>query len=111
MSTDGGLDPVWSLRGGELFFRSDNRMMSVPIRQDPTPQFGEPVRLRFVEDPRVTGGLAQSVKVQERRISARQRPWWAIECAVARRHLEKEAGVKERLEHWPGYIRPVCVVL
>ena len=45
VSTDGGIDPVWSPRGGELFFRSDNRMMAVPIRRDPEPAFGEPVLL------------------------------------------------------------------
>ena len=36
ISTGGGLDPVWSADGSELFYRSGSRMMVVPIDTEPT---------------------------------------------------------------------------
>ena len=31
VSTDGGIQPIWNPKGGELFYRSGNRMMAVQI--------------------------------------------------------------------------------
>ena len=42
LSTDGGTEPVWSQTGGELFFRSGDKMMAIPIRQKPAFDFGDP---------------------------------------------------------------------
>jgi hypothetical protein len=39
VSTDGGTEPVWSRRGGELFYRKDRQYFSVPVTA------GEPARL------------------------------------------------------------------
>jgi len=36
VSTDGGTEPVWSRSGDELFFRSAERMMVVPVETEPT---------------------------------------------------------------------------
>jgi serine/threonine-protein kinase len=36
VSSDGGADPVWRRSGGELFFRSFNRMMVVSVTTSPT---------------------------------------------------------------------------
>jgi len=36
ISNDGGIDPVWSRSGRELFFRSFNRMMAVSVTTSPT---------------------------------------------------------------------------
>ncbi len=35
MSSEGGLQPVWSVDGKELFYRSGDRMMAVPITTEP----------------------------------------------------------------------------
>ncbi|HTL45624.1 MAG TPA: protein kinase [Vicinamibacterales bacterium] len=35
VSRDGGFDPVWRRSGGELYYRSDNKMMSVSISTSP----------------------------------------------------------------------------
>ena len=35
ISTDGGTEPLWNRNGRELFYRSGNRMMSVPISTEP----------------------------------------------------------------------------
>jgi eukaryotic-like serine/threonine-protein kinase len=37
VSTDGGIDPVWSSDGRELFYRHDDQMMAVAVA--PTPEF------------------------------------------------------------------------
>jgi Tol biopolymer transport system component len=36
ISTEGGTEPVWSRNGGELFYRSDDRMMAVSVGAAPT---------------------------------------------------------------------------
>ncbi|HUE96705.1 MAG TPA: hypothetical protein VMN39_08600, partial [Longimicrobiaceae bacterium] len=46
VSTGGGVDPRWSADGRELFYRSGNSILAVPVRT--TPEFepaGEPVEL------------------------------------------------------------------
>ena len=40
VSIGGGLSPVWAQSGEELFFRSDDVMMVVPVETDPTIAFG-----------------------------------------------------------------------
>ncbi|MBI4484825.1 MAG: protein kinase [Acidobacteria bacterium] len=35
ISNDGGIDPVWRRSGGELFYRSSNRMMAVSVTTSP----------------------------------------------------------------------------
>jgi hypothetical protein len=44
ISTDGGLEPAWSVDGRELFYRNEegNRMMVVPIRAEPQFSPGRP---------------------------------------------------------------------
>lgn len=49
ISTELGLEPVWSANGRELFYRADSRMMVVDVVTEPDFQFGTP-RLLF-EDP------------------------------------------------------------
>jgi len=39
---EGGAEPVWSPDGTELFYRSGNRMMVVPVETDPTFRAGRP---------------------------------------------------------------------
>ena len=41
-STNGGSEPVWSPNGRELFFRSENRLMSVTIQSDDPLRLTEP---------------------------------------------------------------------
>lgn len=36
VSTDGGTEPVWARNGKELFYRSERRMMAVPVQTTPT---------------------------------------------------------------------------
>ena len=36
VSSDGGTDPVWKRTGGELYFRSGDKMMAVPVSTTPT---------------------------------------------------------------------------
>ena len=45
VSTGGGSEPTWSRDGRELFYRSVNGMMTVPIRTDPTFTHGTPAGL------------------------------------------------------------------
>ena len=40
ISVDGGSEPVWNPRGGELFFRKDDRMMVVEFSAGPNPRAG-----------------------------------------------------------------------
>ena len=42
ISTDGGAQPMWSPRGGELFYKNGNRMMAVEVRTSPTFEAGTP---------------------------------------------------------------------
>jgi eukaryotic-like serine/threonine-protein kinase len=36
VSNDGGTDPVWKGKGGELYFRDGDKMMAVPVSTAPT---------------------------------------------------------------------------
>ena len=45
MSVGGGSDPVWSWEGSELFFRSDQTMLSVAVTDGPPSAWGRPVPL------------------------------------------------------------------
>jgi Tol biopolymer transport system component len=40
ISIDGGSEPLWNPRGGELFFRKDDRMMVVDFTPGPRPEVG-----------------------------------------------------------------------
>ena len=42
ISIDGGMDPVWSRDGTELFFGNDEQLMAVPIETDPAFEVGTP---------------------------------------------------------------------
>ena len=42
VSNDGGTDPVWRRRGGELYYRSGNKMMAVTVSTSPTFSAGAP---------------------------------------------------------------------
>ena len=46
VSTEGGIDPSWNPRGGELFYRIGDKMMAVDISLNDTPEMGQP-RLLF----------------------------------------------------------------
>lgn len=41
-SLSGGIEPLWSRDGRELFFRSGNRMLAVPVRREPDLALGTP---------------------------------------------------------------------
>jgi serine/threonine-protein kinase len=45
ISIDGGIDPVWSRDGRELFYRQGEQMMAVPIVRTPDFSAGRPRRL------------------------------------------------------------------
>jgi hypothetical protein len=45
VSTEGGTEPAWRPRGGELYFRSGARMMAVSIRTTPALEIGTPREL------------------------------------------------------------------
>ena len=45
ISNGGGIGPVWSRNGRELFYRSGNRMMAVEITTEPSFSAGTPTRL------------------------------------------------------------------
>ena len=49
ISTDGGRQPIWSQDGRELFYRSADGMMAVPIDTSPTFRAGQPTLL-FEDD-------------------------------------------------------------
>jgi dipeptidyl aminopeptidase/acylaminoacyl peptidase len=42
VSTDGGIQPVWNPKGGELFYRNGSRMMAVPITTGASFSVGQP---------------------------------------------------------------------
>jgi serine/threonine-protein kinase len=42
ISTDGGSFPMWARNGREIFFRNENKMMSVPVEIQPTFKAGTP---------------------------------------------------------------------
>jgi hypothetical protein len=45
VSRDGGTEPRWSHSGKELFYRNDDEMVSVSVREAPTLTLGTPERL------------------------------------------------------------------
>jgi serine/threonine-protein kinase len=45
ISTEGGTEPVWNPAGRELFYRSGNRMMAVPVTLQPSFSAGKPVTM------------------------------------------------------------------
>ncbi len=45
VSNSGGNDPVWRRTGGELFYRNDDSMMTVPVSTSPTFSVGRPQEL------------------------------------------------------------------
>ena len=45
ISTDGGIEPAWNPNGRELFYRSGNRMMAVPVTIQPAFSAGKPAVL------------------------------------------------------------------
>jgi serine/threonine protein kinase/WD40 repeat protein len=49
ISTDGGAQPMWSPRGGELFYKNGNRMMAVQVQTSPSFEAGTP-RVLFETD-------------------------------------------------------------
>jgi Tol biopolymer transport system component len=49
ISTDGGTEPVWNLKGRELFYRSEDKMMAVDISTRPAFSAGKP-RMLFAGD-------------------------------------------------------------
>ena len=42
ISDGGGVEPVWSANGRELFYRADDTMMAVAVEQSPSLSFGKP---------------------------------------------------------------------
>jgi Tol biopolymer transport system component len=45
VSNDGGTDPVWRRQGGELYYRSGNKMMAVSVTSSPEFKAGAPRKL------------------------------------------------------------------
>jgi Tol biopolymer transport system component len=45
VSTDGGIDPVWRRKGGELFYRNGDKMMAVSVSGGATPVLSKPREL------------------------------------------------------------------
>ena len=55
---EGGEQPVWSPVGGEIFYRTANKMMSVTIQTEPTVRAGKPQVLfegSYVSNPHISG--------------------------------------------------------
>jgi dipeptidyl aminopeptidase/acylaminoacyl peptidase len=55
ISTGGGSEPVWNPKGGELFYRAENKMMVVDVTTQPTFSAGKPKMLfegPYVPTPR-----------------------------------------------------------
>jgi Tol biopolymer transport system component len=42
ISTAGGTEPIWNPKGGEMFYRQDNKMMAVEVTTQPKFSAGEP---------------------------------------------------------------------
>jgi serine/threonine-protein kinase len=42
ISNDGGVEPVWSPNGRELFYRENDKMVAVDVTESATPSFGKP---------------------------------------------------------------------
>jgi Tol biopolymer transport system component len=45
VSTEGGAEPTWSVNGKEIYYRSGNRMMAVPVTTRPSFDRGRPIAL------------------------------------------------------------------
>ena len=43
--SDGGTEPLWNPKGGELFYRSGDKMMAVPVQTQDTFSVGRPQML------------------------------------------------------------------
>jgi serine/threonine-protein kinase len=56
ISTDGGSFPMWARNGREIFFRSENKMMSVPVEIQPAFKAGTP-RILFQGSGYIVGLL------------------------------------------------------
>jgi serine/threonine-protein kinase len=57
VSSDGGTDPVWRQQGGELFYRSGDKMMVVPVSTQPTFMAGKP---RLLWEGHYSHGMSSS---------------------------------------------------
>ena len=64
ISTGGGSEPVWSRQGGELFYRSGDRMMVVSVTTEPTFSSSAP-QVLFEEryQPEITGNPGYDVSL------------------------------------------------
>ena len=45
VSIEGGLSPIWSQDGRELFFRKGSKLMAASVSYEPTTRIGQPVEL------------------------------------------------------------------
>jgi Tol biopolymer transport system component len=45
VSIEGGLSPIWSPDGRELYFRNGSKLMAASATYEPTIRFGQPVEL------------------------------------------------------------------
>jgi len=55
ITTEGGTEPIWSVGGKEIYYRSGNRMMAVPVTTQPSFDTGPHIALfegAFVHDAR-----------------------------------------------------------
>jgi len=89
ISTNGGLFPVWSRDGSELFYQQGNQMMVVAIRDEPTFTAEKP-RLLF-EIPYIGGG-SDSFDVSldgQRFVMAKQSETSAIQIHVVLNWFEE----------------------
>ena len=57
VSSDGGTDPLWRHQGGELFYRSGDKMMVVPVSTQPTFMAGKP---RLLWEGHYSHGMSSS---------------------------------------------------
>jgi serine/threonine-protein kinase len=60
VSTDGGNEPQWNPQGGELFYRSGNRLMAVGISRETGNATGKPEQLFEGNYVPTTGGYARA---------------------------------------------------
>ena len=57
VSADGGTDPVWKREGGELYYRSGDKMMAVAVSTMPTFSAGRP---QLLWEGRYSHGMSAS---------------------------------------------------
>jgi Tol biopolymer transport system component len=62
VSADGGIEPMWNPKGGELFYRDGDRMMAVDITTQPTFSAGTP-RILFERHYMATSGTVPAYSV------------------------------------------------